>query len=66
VEAAPDTPSEEVVLVEALVEPDADATADIPSDEEEVPLIPVKNELVVPEARVVEGGSKGREDTEDG
>lgn len=65
-EAAPDTPSEEVVLVEALVEPDADATADIPSDEEEVPLIPVKNELVVPEARVVEGGSKGREDTEDG
>jgi hypothetical protein len=66
VEAAPDTLSEEVVLIEALVEPDADAAADIPSDEEEVPLIPVKNELVVPEARVVEGGSKGREDTEDG
>jgi hypothetical protein len=66
VEAAPDTLSEEVVLIEALVEPDADAAADIPSDEAEVPLIPVKNELVVPEARVVEGGSKGREDTEDG
>ena len=64
-EAAPDTPSEEVVLIEALIEPDVDAAPDIPSDEEEVPLIPLKNELVVPEARVVEGGSKGREDTED-
>jgi hypothetical protein len=66
VEAAPDTPNVEVVLAEALIEPDTDAAPDISSDDDEVPLIPLKIELVVPEARVVEGVSEGKEDSEDG
>lgn len=65
-EAAPDTPSVGIVLIEALIELDPDVAPDVSSDDEEIPPIPPKNELVVPEARVVEGGSKEREDSDDG
>ncbi len=65
-EAAPDTPSVEVVLIEALPEPEPDVAPDTSNDDEEVPLNPLKNEPVVPEARLVEEDSKGREDSDDG